>query len=571
MADILIFYNTTRPPPPTILGEPVRVLRCSMDRPGFVVVGAQRSDASSLFESDDGFSLLIGRLFGGVARRELSQANLDSALGQLLLVEANTRTGQVSVSTDASATIPAFVATTQDGTLVSSRLDWLLAMADQPWRVDWQQMFAFSYASRTLQNRTLIKGVEVLPGGTDCFFRDGRLRQSTRWKPSEHYEYSREVLDAYVDALANAVGSALQGVSRPVVSLTAGFDSRLILAAALASKSNVALGAWGTWNRADRFVDNQVAEVIARSMSLPLLSVPQEDATMLLRQAPQMWRHTAGLARHSYLFMEYYREQLRGRSDCELDGTGAEVIKGVFYRGHTLNEVQDPKGIVAASLNLPATSSNPYGGEAKEIFRTLRAYVVDAHFADLPVGLGAYELLDAVQYRSRSQQRWWPRTSFITRLFPTFYPFRAARLLELAFKIPSEVKRNNAIHRYAILRLCPKLLQWPFQADYRRGIGVADFGTRVRRRLLAHFGVFQAANMARGVPETSDWRLMETEVYRHFETLFPSVRAAFPETFGAASHKSLMRSFAGPNFFRMYSCLGYLLQLRASGVAVEEE
>ena len=490
--------------------------------------------------------IVFGRLYNSDFKKLILARRYDELVGQftILIISSN----DFEIITDSSLNVPFFVYenSKKKEFIISSDLNLLLERMPLNTSIDWQQAFSFIYTSRTTNNKTLLKDIKILKNGSITSYRRG-LNIEKWWKPSFKYKNSKDHLNEYCENLSKVVELAIKSNSNPIISITSGFDSRAIVASALSKNLNFTLSSWGSWHLNKLHIDNLLAESISNQSGLPLLKINQEKIKNSFQYYyDSVQDNTFGLGRHSFMFMSYYRDQLSKKNfDVELEGTGAETLKGIYYKDNLDLTDNSKKTIIKNSFFMlkKIHKLKFYPSNFFDILIDLEKKITEDHFDSIPEGLNDHEALDYIQYRNRSQQRWWARTGYINKSFNTFYPYRSTKLLELSFAIPAKEKVYNKFQKKVVKTLWPKLSEIPYGADFIKSNSIIS---KVAKKINFKNNSF--------IP--SDYKMIKNLVDEKLNSSFFYLKDHNIEPFNQINYKKFKNSFGfSSHAFRMLSVM----------------
>jgi hypothetical protein len=343
------------------------------------------------------------------------------------------------------------------------RLADLLARAQLAWQWNWQALGDLCQLENLTGNATLHPEVRRVPPGSVLTYRSGRLRLDSRFAVDGFRRQSPDP-DGAVAAL-NAEVARLAG-NDPYLSLSGGFDSRLILSACLHNGIQPHLVTMGS----DGSSDVEVAQAIARRFGLrhdrvqigleELLEQGQEIASVTNGSKPACHWHTylyprkVGIPSQSTFFVGtlgefarsyYFDHGQLGRLANRFPQLALQRYWLLKLRRHATFEPRELEGLAPA---LAAQLSSP-GIQARA--ERLSGY---CHGSFLP-GLTRYYLEQRVpnfyangiaMYQASSQWR---------------SPFHNRPWLETIWNLQAPWKLGSNWHRHAIGRNCPALLDFP--------------------------------------------------------------------------------------------------------------
>ena len=380
------------------------------------------------------------------------------------------------VASSAVSALPYFHSTRADGRLVHGPgfFD-VAARSGRKWKWNDRAVACLGLVGHTVGEDTLHADVRRLAPDTVLRIRNGRsafapgdfwtrVFSAPRRKPREPVE---EAVEAFQSALADVLEPS------PFLSLSAGFDSRLLLAGMLREGVRPVCVTTG----APESTDVVVANDIARRFHLEHRVVELKPEEYLSR-ASEIVRITGGTKTaahwHTYLY-------LLG-ANLPAGATHYAGANGEFARTYYLD-----KGIVARLANrAPESLLRAFmalkfldRGESRRL-KSLLLGRGDRPEAPSAPALGRFladfarpgrrflERLDGFYATQRVRHFIGNGLALYNAVAPTRSPFLDARWLGSAARLPRKWKLGSRWHREAIFRLCPELLDFPVTAGAAR-------------------------------------------------------------------------------------------------------
>jgi asparagine synthase (glutamine-hydrolysing) len=184
-----------------------------------------------------------------------------------------------------------------------------------------------------LENRTIFKGIQVLPGASAWVFRDGSIdRKSTYFQPREWEEQAHLESESYYPELRDAFSQNLpryfNGQERTGIALTGGLDTRLIMAWHKAAPGSLPCYTFGGMVREcqDVRIARQVAKVCQQTHGV--ITVGDEFLSRFPRYAERSVYLTEGSADVNRSADLYVSERAREIAPVKIVGTyGSEILR----------------------------------------------------------------------------------------------------------------------------------------------------------------------------------------------------------------------------------------------------
>lgn len=279
-----------------------------------------------------------------------------------------------------------------------------------------------------------------------------------------------EAVDIVRKCLRDAI-DALAAEDPLQIGITAGYDSRLILACARRHAPTM-VSATNIMHPTTRKIDHHVARRVARIAGMPHeIRKPQEATAEERADFVDQTGLSAAGARYDHIALM----NAFGTERVLLYGHGSDVIRGTYHKrlkhqGISLDRYRDP-GVMLALLKCPRHSS-----------------FVEAHgrwVAGLPSCSGAAAWSLAYQ---ELREGCWAAVLAQSGVYRPVWPFAHRDLLRLMLCLPLEAQHSMAVFRGVIAAEWPDLLRVPFNdavglARVRRNAG--EILGRVRSKLGA--------------------------------------------------------------------------------------
>jgi asparagine synthase (glutamine-hydrolysing) len=184
-----------------------------------------------------------------------------------------------------------------------------------------------------LENRTLFKGIYLLPPGSDWLFRDGTLEKKTAYFDPREWE-EQEPLDAETyytqlrDAFVRCLPRYFNGRERVGVSLTGGLDTRTIMAWRKAPPGSLPCYTFGSMYRDNQDVSlaRKVANICGQSHQV--ITTGTEFLSQFSHYAERTVHLTDGCVDLSRSPDLYVNERVRAIAPVRIVGTyGSEMLQ----------------------------------------------------------------------------------------------------------------------------------------------------------------------------------------------------------------------------------------------------
>ena len=209
----------------------------------------------------------------------------------------------------------------------------ILAVRPELRTADFKGLGEFVACSCVLENRTIFKGIEVLPAGSAWVFRDGSCEQKSQYfRPREWEEQAPLEPELYYgeirDVLLRNLPRYFAGPERMGIALTGGLDTRVIMACHKSPPGSLPSYTFGGMFRDSQ--DVKVARRVARECQQPyqVITVGDEFLSKFPHYADRcvyLTEGTVDVYRSSDL---YVSERAREIAPAKIVGTyGSEVLR----------------------------------------------------------------------------------------------------------------------------------------------------------------------------------------------------------------------------------------------------
>lgn len=307
----LIFSGEDYPEPGTARRLKERGHGCEEDGPSYLV---------HLYEEDPNFHKnLNGRFQGLVADRARGTATL-----------FNDRFGLQRI----------YFHESRDAFYFAAEAKAILAVRRELRNSDPQGLGEFIGCGCVLENRTLFRGVHVVPPGSAWSFRGGKLeKKESYFEPREWEEQEPLDAESYYDQLRNAFTTSLpryfKGREGVGVSLTGGLDTRIIMAWRKAAPGELPCYTFGSMYRDNQ--DVRLARRIAQFCDQPyqVITVDQDFLAKFAHYAERTLYLTDGCVDVVRSADLYNNEIARQIAPVRMVGTfGSEIIRAAVMFKH---------------------------------------------------------------------------------------------------------------------------------------------------------------------------------------------------------------------------------------------
>jgi hypothetical protein len=320
---------------------------------------------------------------------------------------------------------------------------------------------AFLSFGHTIADRTLVADVRrVAPGSVVVYQPDtDTLSASSYWSwPSARVSsVDDSTIDKLGDQIVAEVRACLAYHPRPIVCLSGGYDSRLILAALVDTGHRPTILTLAHPDEQND-LDGKLALRLARALNLTVdHRVPRRDFFSTSEYLDYV--RTSGLASPSlYLFIAQLASCLR---------TGVEAVWDGIFPGCALFPVHQPPGAFDEYLRQTARRDTPLWIAARRLFRPEVVTAMEqafletltcerAQYSDDESGVSQFVVRNRTRHRIAPN----PLQVFSNDVI-ALAPGLSKAFWEIAAAIPTEMKRGHLLYRRLFKRRFPKALDVP--------------------------------------------------------------------------------------------------------------
>lgn len=370
--------------------------------------------------------------------------------------------------------LPWYCSLSWDGTLVQgAEVFDLAARRGLPWRWNRRALVSLALFGHTIGSDTLCEGIHRMPPGSRVTVRDGRLE--TEALPVRPFLWDAEDgIDAAFDQLRSSFRDCVSGASRIHLSLSAGYDSRLLLALCLSEGIAPEVSVMGYGDSTDVLV----ARALCERIGLPIVVIEPKQSGYL-EEGARIARVTSGVKPAAHWHTYLYAAGKSFADGVHLVGSNGEFARSFYFDRPGMNGLADAA---------PRPVSGAYWRA-----RLLRRYLKFSRHNDLVRSGPGRERQRSLLSEARPDRRW--GSTGLTTDLDAFYaehrvrhfigsglacyaafgsprsPFLDARWMRAAAAMGRRFKRANRFHRESIQRLHPALAEIPFNREPGGGAG----------------------------------------------------------------------------------------------------
>lgn len=479
---------------------------------------------------------------------------------------------KIDIATDHIGQLHVYRRPVGEATLISTSALALSLVADPGWNIT--SVREFLATGTVFGTRSLFSGIEKLEPATVLEFREGReYRLRHHWSAVDHIDAIPDTptaIDEFGAAVESSMSALFSRYKAPIMDLTGGFDTRILLGCALrvAPTQTPSTAVVGTEDSPDVIAARRIADEFG--LDHRRIDPAEKSANAWWEQAET----TLALTDGEYSSLEYadilhVQQQLAGPFDVSINGSAGGFIRGNWWE--LLWPHIGEKGRFDARRLARARFATQTGSD--KLLATRFPVALDEHFAAIieqanrPFVHSRNTACIDNAYLILRLQRWQGRLASATnRCRPCASPMAFRRPLEIALGAPVDCRRNSRMARSLITSLDRQLASLPMEGGYPAlplslstlpqftPLG-REYASRVLGRIRRTF--FPRARTA-GHQEQRLGVLLELDTIRD-EYLNPSFMLTRELYDAAALHNCLQRAYAGNA--GMFGLIGRMLTL----------
>jgi asparagine synthase (glutamine-hydrolysing) len=390
---------------------------------------------------------------------ELGTESFKTLNGNFLLLICDLRQKKVMLVNDRFGLIPVYYALNNDRLMFAPEAKAILQDKTFKRELDIQALVNSFAFGEFWGERTLFKGVNILPPASILTYGSGKLSVSQYWRFSYQPEYDlaeEAMVEELAEAFRRAVALRMRDPLRYGISLSAGLDCRSILAAIEPQRRRELT----TYSYGPPYCEQMpIARKVAERSGTRhhFIEITPE---LMIQNAEQMVWLSDGRNHIEGSHLHPVHRQVRSEVDVVFDGFVLDrTLGGQHLRKNRMNPVSKD-GLLSTVLQ----SMRLYGDdELLRLFRpeyhaivkeapasALRAEFDKMTYADPRTAFDEFYLRTYVAYAPS-----WHVT--MRDLLEVSFPTVDNDLFNVMFRIPPEKKLNHRIHRKVLMSLSPEL------------------------------------------------------------------------------------------------------------------
>ena len=329
------------------------------------------------------------------------------------------------------------------------------------WAIQWNQVFSFVSNSSCSGDGTFIKDISLAAPGTQYTFDNKqKIEKENFWTPplkSEEKNNDKSIKNL-AEILLDNIFIHMKNSDKVAIPLTAGVDSRLILACALKLFPEKVIAFTHGFEYSQE-PDIEISKIICNQMKVKHVFLESTNKVKNLINNKELFGNhhflTFGQARHSFLFdILLYDAYEEFGCDLELKGLAGGLFKGKWQE----NKVN----------KFPIKILEKYQYIFEKNFRGVisrtPSFYSKISMKDFP-NISKESIKNYSIFYTRYVNRVSPRTNFQSELFNSINPFSDFDFIYNYLKLDTESRKMGGIHLKLINYIYPELLEIPHLAS----------------------------------------------------------------------------------------------------------
>lgn len=415
-------------------------------------------------QSDDE---VLRRLAAGYGDIHALENELDRLDGEFCFLAGRDDGRALRVITDPLGRLHVYALQTENAILISTSALMLAHLGQCSWHQD--AVREFLAGGVVYEDRSLFRGVRKLPPATIQTYESSRkVAENVYWSPYKQLDATAttdESLERYWRAVQSALADIHRRFESPVLDLTGGLDSRIILAGtrSFRSDSRIQTIVAGPADSADVAVAQHIAATLG--LQHRHIASPAADSSARWQAAKKSLTLTDGehdmlqyaniLGVHQSLFPSF---------DVSVNGTAGELIRGYWWN-LLFPRIGARSGIDSEYIAQKCFIDDP---STDSLLASSYPTPLATHFAGViertcqPLaGARNTTLLDSL-YLSMLMQRWQGRLASATnRVWPALSPMLFREPVEIALHASVALRLNSRMARRLLARFDAQLAGLP--------------------------------------------------------------------------------------------------------------
>jgi len=366
----------------------------------------------------------------------------------------------IEVFTDQSGLRDIYFANYKEGTLFSTRIDWLSKFIETD--IDFSIFGSRWMLFNQLSSKSVLKNIYRLVGGSRAIIENGNFKVT-----ENHREYSQGSFvaeEVFVNKLKSIIEIKTSTDTPLSLSLSGGFDSRLLLSFLIASKNkNWDTHTVGSPGNPDVIIARQICEDL--NINNELFDEPLPEVNELINELVEYIGSTILNDSISTIVNLRNFAQMENKSNIIIDGGFAEIWRREFFIRilfkHSRSIINgDIKSIIPGLKKLRSDIFN------KDVIE-LMEQGIEGQLDDLfkiiphPKLIGVKNWIDFFALYTRLPNYIGHEQSRIDNYVLGFMPFVQPSLIKLLFNIPLSRRKNGSLFRNLIKANEPSLTKYP--------------------------------------------------------------------------------------------------------------
>lgn len=396
------------------------------------------------------------------------------------------------LSTDRHGFRPVYIFDSNDLFAYSTRLDLLLALTGVVPEIDKNSVYEFIHFQFILNDRTLLKKINLVPYGTMLEVTEERTFSKRYWSYPVRLEKKDTPLADLVCEGAALLKAAVEKCirsgehTRIAIPLSGGLDSRTI--AGIVASQGTELGLFHTYiSKFERCISTTVATRLGRT--LYEMNLYETDWSRSLETCIPL--SDGHLSCHQFWLFEMIEHIADSGYDCVFDGAIIDVLLQPLFLLDRNHMMKSPVEVVTEILSIypllpDAYLQNFFSPDVAINSRSISTQNILSHIESF----NSNEMVNISQFfyfTARGRRYIWPMSNLHSRRIEVLCPGIDKDLFEFGTRIPYELRKNGQLYRKIITYLFPDLATVPWA---RTRLPLRKDPSSFRRKLSAQVNLW---------------------------------------------------------------------------------
>lgn len=336
------------------------------------------------------------------------------------------------------------------------------------WEWDEFSLFCLSNIEHCVNDFTIHKKIKRFPANTTMVFFNGVLSQYGHGDCLLHPNKGNVSPNDCINVLENITADYLSGYGKCLLSLSAGMDSRVLLAACLHHGYKPIIATMGFEHSTDVKVAKQIAADCKLDFTLVQLEEKEYNSDETIHSIIRLTSGSKSMRHwHTYHFINTLRQS---SADFHMAGSNGELVRSYYFDKGIFSLLFGSSFLFKKFWSLKIDKGINYGA-GSFITGENKAKLLDYILSDAAT-MPFHDRFNHFYSKQRVRHFIGNGIAMYQSVLPVKLPFLDERFISKAAALPQQYKFNSYLHKKAIQKFYPKLLNYPTDELSR---GINDF------------------------------------------------------------------------------------------------